>query len=504
MSASAKAMLWAALGLAVGVGATFWAMRPAPQGAATAEPAASKRLYTCAMHPHIVRDHPGDCPVCGMRLTPVEHPDAAAQEEPAAGERKVLYWRAPMDPNYVSDKPGKSPMGMDLVPVYEDEAGGAQGANIVRVDPSFLQNFAVRTAVAERGSIPIEIRTVGVLAHDEESVHAVTTRYEGWIEQSYHNTIGEHIHEGTPLFEVYSPALLTTEQEFLAARDYVARLEKSGAYPEAVERAKSLFASAQERLHYWDLTEEQIEKIAREGAPERTVTIFAPASGHLMWKSAPALDGMRVTPGMTILTIANHTKLWTEVAVYERDMQYVRQGMPVQVSVEAFPGRTWRGRVNLFGPALDPKSRTLTAFVEIPNQDLKLRPGMYADVLLRPPAAGGAVKVPEEAVIHSGERSLVIVQAGRGAFEPREVEIGPSGGGFQEIRSGVEAGETVVTSSQFLIDSESNLKAAIRQLLGNRGAAEEPAPPEAMPGMKMPAPPPAQAPAPQGHAGHSH
>lgn len=471
MPSSIKTLLILLLGLALGVGSTLlWTHRHEGAEHDSPAPTESQTLYTCSMHPHILREEPGNCPVCNMQLTPVSNP--AATEPAALTERKILYWRAPMDPTYTSDKPGKSPMGMDLVPVYEDQAAAA-GSGAVRVDPSFLQNFAVRTAVVERGSIPIEIETVGVLSHDEEEVHAVNTKYEGWIEKSHHNTIGEHIHEGTPLFEVYSPALVTTQKEYLAAGEYLTKLEKSEAYPEAIERARSLLDSARERLHYWDLSAEQIAAVEASGKPLRTLTIFAPVSGHLMSKSMPALEGMRVTPGMNILTIANHTKLWAEVAIYENDIQHIRPGMAVRVEVDAYPGRAWRGTVGMFGPALDPQTRTLTAFVQIPNTDLKLRPGMYARVLMRPPGVANAVKVPSEAILHSGERSVVIVQVGEARFEPREVELGPSGGEFQEVRSGVEAGDTIVVSSQFLIDSESNLKAAIQQLLGERAGAKD-------------------------------
>jgi len=473
MPSLAKTLLILVLGLALGVGATLlWTHRHGDEAAHSPAPAESQTLYTCSMHPHIIRDEPGNCPICNMALTPVANP---AAQQPVEQEREILYWRAPMDPNYTSDKPGKSPMGMDLIPVYAEEAAPAGGAGTVRVDPSFLQNFAVRTAVVERGSIPIEVRTVGILSHDEEEVHAVNTKYDGWIEKSHHNTIGEHIHQGAPLFEVYSPALVTTQKEFLAAVDYLERLQESGAYPEAVERARSLLESARERLRYWDLSAEQIDRIGRSGSPQRTITIYAPVSGHLMTKGMPALEGMRVTPGMNILTIANHTKLWAEVAIYENDIQHIRPGMPVRVEVDAYPGRNWRGTVGMFGPALDSKTRTLTAFVHIPNTDLKLRPGMYAQILIRPPGVSNAVKVPSEAILHSGERSVVVVQVGPAQFEPREVELGPAGGEFQEVRRGVEAGETVVVSSQFLIDSESNLKAAIQQLLGDRasGGARE-------------------------------
>ncbi len=439
--------------------------------------ASGKTLYTCGMHPQVIQDKPGSCPICAMRLTPVkdtsvsEGHDMAAMDAGAEGapqgERKILYWRAPMDPNFIADQPGKSPMGMDLVPVYENQGGGGGSAGSVRVDPSFLQNFAVRTAVVERGTIPIEIRTIGILEHDDTNVVSVNTKFEGWIEKSSFNTIGEYVERGDLLFEIYSPQLVTTQQEYLAAVSYVGRLSGK-AYPEAVERAESLLESSRERLRYWDVTEQQIDELKQSGKAQRTVKIFSPASGYIVGKGGDSLEGMRLTPGMTVLKLADHSKLWAEVEFYEDQLQHVRKGTRVRIEVDAFPGRRWGGRIVLFDSSVDPKTRTLKAYVEVNNKDLKLVPGMYATVRVIAPAVSNAVKVPTQAILHSGERSVVIIQTGKGVFEPREVKLGPVGGDDQEVREGLEAGEVIVTSSQFLIASESNLKAAIQQLLGAR------------------------------------
>ena len=429
------------------------------------------QLWTCAMHRHIVREEPGNCPACGMRLTPVKDTSVSSTGAGtmSSGERKILYWRAPMDPNYTSDKPGKSPMGMDLVPVFEDEAAVEGG---VRVDPNFLQNFGVRTALAERGSIPIEIRTVGTLAHNEETLVSVNTKFAGWIEKAYFNNVGESVKRGDVLFEVYSPELVTTQREYLAALDYLDRLSGS-AYPEAVERARSLLEATRERLQYWDISEEQIRQLNDSRQVSRTLKVYSPASGLIVGKMSDSFEGMRLTPGMTVLKLGSHSRLWAKVELYENDVRYVREGTPVRVEVSAFPGRSWRGRVVLFDGALDPRTRTLAAYVEIDNSDMKLRPNMFADVVIRPTVVRGAVKVPQQAILHSGERAVVIVEKTKGVFEPREVELGAEGGGFQEVRRGLEPGERVVTSSQFLIDSESNLRAAISQLLGSRQSAED-------------------------------
>ena len=368
-----------------------------------------------------------------------------------------------MDPNYVSDQPGKSPMGMDLVPVYEDEAlAGGQ----VRVSQSFLQNFAVRTAEVRRGSLPILIRTVGILAHNEERVVSVQTKYEGWIERASVNNVGEMVERGDVLFEIYSPELVSTQREFIGAMEYAARLRESGAYPEAIERARSLLEATRERLLYWDMTEAQIDELAQSGEVARTVRVFSPATGFIVEKMGDSMEGLRIAPGMTVLKIADHSTLWAETEFYEDDLRHVGEGEAVEIEADAFPDRRWDGRILFFRPAVNSQTRTLTAFVEVANADLRLRPGMYVDVTARASGASDAVMVASEAVLHSGTRAVVIVARGGGVFEPREVVLGTESEGMQEVTSGLAAGERVLVSSQFLIDADANLKAAISQLLG--------------------------------------
>ena len=419
-------------------------------------------LYTCGMHPQVAQDEPGNCPICGMRLVRVADTGLGRP----SGERKILYWRAPMDPSYTSDQPGKSPMGMDLVPVYEDE-GAVEGG--VRVSQNFLQNFAVRATEVRRGSLPIEIQTVGILSHNEKKVISINTKFDGWIENARVNNIGEQVNEGDVLFEIYSPQLVTTQREYLAAMDYVERLREKGAYPEAIERAKSLRQSARERLRYWDMTEGQIEALDRSKTVSRTVKFISPAAGSVVGKMGDSFEGMKVSPGMTMLKLANHTTLWAEAEFYEQDIRHLREGQRVTVEVDAFPGRRWSGKILFFRPAVSPQTRTLTAFIEVANKDMQLMPQMYARIKASVGGRSNAVIVPDQSVLHSGERAVVIVAKGGGRFEPREVGLGIASGGMQQVTTGLSAGEQVVTSSQFLIDSESNLRAAISQLLGDGG-----------------------------------
>jgi membrane fusion protein, copper/silver efflux system len=444
--------------------------------AAASEP--TKQLWTCGMHPQVIQDEPGDCPICNMKLVPLKQDTAPAETAAggSSGERKIKYWRAPMDPNYISDKPGKSPMGMDLVPVYEDEQPAATG---VRVDPGFLQNFGVRTATVEKGSIPIEIRTIGVLTYNEKDIASVNTKFEGWIEKAYVNYIGEPVKKGQVLFEIYSPQLVTTQQEYLATLDYVGRLgERSN--QDAIDRAKSLLEAARERLHYWDISDEQIAHLKQTKKATRTLKIFSPASGVVVEKMNQSLEGMKLNPGMNVFKIANLSTVWAEIEVYEYQLQHVRLGQNAAITVDAFPGRRWNGKIIYLDPTINQQTRTLRAFVEISNKDMKLRPEMFANVDLRTPAVSGAVKVPDEAILHTGDRSVVIVQKEKGVFEPRQVSLGVAGDGYQEVRHGLQAGETIVTSSQFLIDSESNLREAINKMLAERsGASREDSAPAA-------------------------
>ena len=376
-------------------------------------------LYTCGMHPNVLRHEPGPCPICGMKLV---------QKKPDSEDQAT------------------------------DDAS-------VRVAPGFLQNFAVRTATVGRGVLPIRIRTVGVLAHDEERLVSVNTKFAGWIEKAYVNNVGESVEKGDALFEIYSPQLVTTQREYLAAMNYVESLIASGAYPDAVARAESLLEAARERLQYWDITDAQIDTLEADGTASRTVRFFAPASGLIVEKMGDSLSGMKLEPGMTVLKIADHSTLWVQAEFYEEDLRHVAEGSEASIEVDAFPGRSWDGRILFFRSAVDAETRALTAFVEIGNPDLALRPMMYVNVTILAEGATDAIITPRESVLHSGERAVVIVAKDDGVFEPREVTLGLAAEGMQEITAGLDAGENVVVSSQFLIDSESNLKAAIAQLL---------------------------------------
>lgn len=409
-----------------------WNFHAESHGHAGDDLATDHRLYTCGMHPQIIQEGPGSCPICGMDLVPLK-------------------------PNSVLQV-ATQPVG-------------------VRVSQNFVQNFAVRTTEVVRDHLPAQIRTIGYLDQNEERLISVSTKFEGWIERAHVNTVGERVSQGDKLFEIFSPELVTAQQEYLAAIDYVEALRSGGAYPDAVRRAKLLSLAARDRLLHWDLTAQQIEKLRTTKEVGRTLDFFSPASGFVVDKVGDSLEGLRLTPGMTVLKIADHSTLWAKVEFYEHDVRDLRTGLRADITLDAFPGRRWAGEVLFFRPSMNPQTQTLTGFIEVDNSNGLLRPKMYATVHIRLPGVRDALVVPAQSVLHSGERAVVIVAEAEGFYVPREVELGLESEGKVQVLKGVEAGQSVVTSSQFLIDSESNLRTAIARLLSSEeGGAKWPLP----------------------------
>jgi membrane fusion protein, copper/silver efflux system len=422
------------------------------------------------MDPTFVSDQPGTSPM-GMDLVPVyeDELDAAAPED---GERRIAHWRAPMDPTFVSDQPGTSPMGMDLIPVYEDELDGMGAPGTVRIDPSFAQNMGVRTEIVERRDIAMTIRTVGTLAHDDRQMAWVNTKYEGWIENVAVNYVGETVEEGQVLFDIYSPQLVTTQEEYLLAVDYAARLEESD-YPDIAARASGLVDAARQRLRQWDITDAQIDALEAKGTERRTLSVASPVSGVVVEKMAQALDGMYVRPGMNIYKIADLTTIWVDVEVFENQVGSLRVGQRATVELPYLLGRPYTGYVRYLYPHFNAQTRTMTVSIELENPDRMLRADMYANVTFEVPAARDVITVPEEAVIRSGTRDIVVLERGAGTFSVVSVALGANGSGLWEVRDGVAEGDRVVVSAQFLIDSESNLREAIRRI-GTETASDAP------------------------------
>jgi Cu(I)/Ag(I) efflux system membrane fusion protein len=444
--------------------------------------AQEKQLWTCAMHPQIIEDHPGQCPICGMNLVPVKQPAAPppATEHAAGtattpsqapeGKRKILFYRNPMNPSITSPVPTKDEMGMDYVPVYTEEAeAAANQAATVTIDPAVVQNINVQTEPVSRRDLKRQIRTVGYLDYDEEKVVSVTTKYTGFIEKTYVNYIGQPVRKGESLFDIYSPELVQTEQELLSALDFAQRMK--GAPDDARSRAQALVDAAKTRLSYWDISAGQVRQLEQTREVVRTLKVTAPASGVVMSRIS-GLEGMAVRPGMELFHIADLSTLWLTVEVFEDQLPWVRVGSPATVALTYFPGQTFTGRVRFIKPEVSEKSRSVQLTLEVPNREGRLRAGMYATVVFEPVAVRNAIAVPSEAVLRTGERNVVVIALGGGRFAPREVVLGPQGDGFVQVLSGLHEGDEVVTSAQFLIDSESNLREAVRKMVEAKRAEQ--------------------------------
>jgi RND family efflux transporter MFP subunit len=383
-------------------------------------------------------------------------------------ERKIKYWQAPMNPSYISDQPGKSPMGMDLIPVYEDE--GAKGDGI-RISPTVLQNIGVKTDEVKSRTLTREIRTVGILAYDERKVTHIHTKYQGWIEKLYIDFTGQEVNEEDLLVEIYSPELVSTQEELLLALKYNETL-KDSPFTEIGKGAERLLESTRRRLELFDVPEHQIEELIRDKKITKTLHIHSPFRGFVIKKDA--LQGMFVKPGMSLYTIADLSNIWVLADIYEYELPWIKIGQQVEMSLSYYPGKKFKGKVTYIDPFLDPKTRTLKVRMEFANPNWDLKPDMYANITLKSIIAKKAVAVREAAVIHSGERELVIVVTPTGGFESREVTLGAQANGFYQVIDGLKAGEKVVTSSSFLIDSESRLQEALSKLENTRERARRP------------------------------
>ena len=378
-----------------------------------------------------------------------------------AKERKILYWRAPMNPNEIYDKPGKSAMGMDLVPVYEDGAGGGTE---IRIDSATQQNMGIRTTVAKKGPMVHTIRTYGHITPDETRTVQVSLKTSGWIEQLYVNFIGKFVEKGEPLFEIYSPELVAAQEEYLGAQRAMNRLSGKG--------RMNLLGSVLRRLTYFDVAESEIREIEKSGTVKKTLKVRSPFSGHVIQTHAE--EGVFVKAGTMVFRIADLSRIWVEAHIYEYELPWVREGQDAEMSLSYLPGKVFSGRVTYVYPYLQPKTRDVVIRLEFENPQLELKPNMYADVRIKSVAKAEGLIIPSEAVIRSGERNLVFLTRGQGKFLPRDVILGRAlDHGRVQILAGLVEGDPLVTSGQFLLDSESKLKEAVRKMMDAKLIEEE-------------------------------
>lgn len=402
----------------------------------------------------------------GYQLKRDEPSPEGTRAEPMPAQRQPLFYRSPMNPQMTSPVPAKDGMGMDYIPVYADEASGPAGT--VRIDPVTVQNIGVRTARAERRTLGNTVRAVGRVDYNEERLARLNPKTDGWIEKLMVSNTGEPVRRDAVLLGLYSPQLVVAQQEYLLALQNRDAL-KDSSYRELGRNADQLVEAARNRLELLDVPAHQLDDLERSGKVIRVTHVHSPFDGVVV--NIGARPGQYVTPATELYAIADLRRLWVYVDVYENELPWVRVGDSAQMRVNAVPGRVYAGKVTYLYPTLDAKTRTARLRLEFDNRDGLLRPDMFAEVTLRSGRTVDAVAVPAEAVVRSGAREQVFLVRAPGKFEPREVQVGVSADGWTEIREGLDGGETVVTSAQFLIDSESSLREASTRM---REPAETP------------------------------
>ena len=466
-------------GLVVGGGGVFLLTR-GPSGAHD-EHAVTKQTWQCPMHPSYTSDKPGECPICGMKLVPAEQADGGRAA--ANGKRKIAFYRSPMNPSQTSPVPRKDEMGMDYVPVYEDEVSGGSeavsGLATVAIDDQRQQLIGLRTAPATIGPVGTGWRTVGRVAVDETRVRRINVKVDGFVEKLFVDYTGKPVRKGEPLLSMYSPELLSAQNEYLLAVQTRERLNQSG----QAAIGDELVAASRRRLELWDIPSSEIAHLDRGGEPLRTLTLYSPISGVVTQKNV--VQGSKIAAGDMPFEITDLSEVWVLADAYEKDFRRVRVGLPATFRLDAFPDTVFRGQVTFIQPVLDPVTRTAKLRLSFANPHGELRPDMFGEVSFEA-KPHDALRVPFDAVIDSGEQKVVFVALGEGRFQPRRIETGTQSSDWVEVTSGLTPGEQVVTRANFLIDSESRLKAALAAL-AKPAPQQPPAPPDKPPAADGPA-----------------
>lgn len=429
--------------------------------------------YVCPMHPQIVKGEPGNCPICGMNLVekiidssglssslpsiasasapqPSESMASAmkdSQEQHAAKHTDPKYV-CPMHPQIVKDEPGSCPIcGMNLVEKIIETKNSDQPA--IQINSSVIQSMGVRTQVATKGALQTRIRTVGRVDYDETRLAHIHPRTSGWMEKLYFRAEGDPVKRGQKLGDLYSPEVLSAQVDYLIALDQTSSLSQ--------EKARN-------RLRLLGVSESTIKRIEKRRKTQNTVPVYSPAKGVMTLLTAR--EGMYVQPEMEIFTIADLSRVWVLVDVFEHQIDWLTIGDLAQISVPAFPGKTWAGKVDYIYPELDPVSRTLRVRLAFDNPDYMLKANMFADIVIEGSAKTESIIVPAQALIETGERTTLVIALGEGRFQPIDVETGIRSNGRVAILSGIDEGDKVVVSGQFLIDSESSLQASFMRMVG--------------------------------------
>lgn len=390
----------------------------------------------------------------GMDYVPVY----ADENTSSKGEREILYYRSPMNPRQTSPVPKKDEMGMDYVPVYADEAG----LGTVHIDPATQQNIGVTIETVKKRNLSRNIRTTANITYDETKLYTISTKIMGYVEKLFVDYTGQLVKRNQPLLEIYSPDLVSTQEEYLQALKY--KNEISGGSDLSLKGAEQLVQSAKRRLLYWDISEKEIQELEGRGTPQKNMTIYSPAEGIVTDKMV--INGQNIMPGMALYKIADLSTVWGIAQIYQYELQWIKVGDKADLQLSYLPGKSFKGRITYIYPYLDSEAKTAQVRIEIQNTgNYEFKPGMFADISIKSPLKLETVAVPNQAIIHSGTRDVAIISLGNGYFKPVNVTLGARGDdGYVQVIKGLNEGDDIVTSSQFLIDSESNLNAALNNM----------------------------------------
>ncbi len=440
------------LGFGIGIG--YWLSSKPSQTASLQNPNGERKplYFRHPMNPKVTSPTPAKDEM-GMDYVPVYAEDLSGT--PPANKGRILYYRHPMGAADTSTVPKKDEMGMDYIPVYESEVSKQRQ---VSISPEKIQKLGVKTEKAAFRKLANTVRALGSIQVDERRVHLVTAKFEGWIQRLYVNATGQTVKQGQALLEIYSPELITAQQEYLIALASEQAL-KAGT-EQARNTAGQLAQNALQRLRFWDIGQAQLRNLQDREKVLDTLPLLSPVEGVVLDK--PAVEGMRFMPGEMLFRMADLSTVWLVVDVYEQDLDWIKSGQAVSVHINAYPNRTFSGQVSFIYPTMNPETRTAKVRIELPNAHGLLKPGIYGSVAIT--ARDGQTErltVPDSAVLDSGTRQIVLIRLDEGHFEPRLVKLGRKTDGYVEVLEGVANGESVVTSANFLIDAESNLKGAL-------------------------------------------